>query len=226
MALLLQIESATAECSVALARDGKVLAWCAAEQSFDHAARITVLIRQCLDDAGLDMQDLEGVAVSRGPGSYTALRVGASAAKGFCYAVDLPLLPVDTLLSLAWAAREQFPGALYIPMIDARRMEVYAAVYDAELVTLREARPIVIEKDSFRDILSGEQAVVFSGDGAEKCKPVLSSGPAVWSDILCDARHLTGPAALAFESGQFASIVDYNPLYIKPPNITAPRKVL
>ncbi|MBK9338917.1 MAG: tRNA (adenosine(37)-N6)-threonylcarbamoyltransferase complex dimerization subunit type 1 TsaB [Lewinellaceae bacterium] len=180
MAKILLIETATEVCSAAIAVDGQVVALAEDLNQPNHAARLTLLIRECTQHAGIGLADLDAVAVSRGPGSYTSLRTGASVAKGICYALDKPLLAVDTLQALAaaslqkMAAQNSGESLLLAPMIDARRMEVWTALYDAHLCEVAPAQPLILENNLFyifcqtvRGNTSSDRCIV-SGNGVKK----------------------------------------------------------
>ena len=170
MSYILNIETATKNCSVALAKDGKtILCKEIAEEGYSHAERLHVFIEAIIKEAGITLQDLSAIAVSQGPGSYTGLRIGVSAAKGLCYALDIPLIAVDTLQALA--AQVTISSGLIIPMIDARRMEVYSAVFSPTLEKKREVLAQIIDDNSFED---RQEILYFIGDCAEKCKSVLT----------------------------------------------------
>jgi len=228
MALLLCIETATERCSIGLSLDGVLLALKNSEQPYSHTARITLLIDDCLKSAGQKMEAIDAVAVSSGPGSYTALRVGTAVAKGICFARDLPLLSVDTLQSLALASVRESDGPqnAYFPMIDARRMEVYAALFDREGRRKEDTRSIILTEDSLQPYFDVGDTLVFSGNGAHKAKQVVRTSKAVFRPIICDAEHLIPLAHEAFQQGNFEDLAYYAPLYLKPPNITKPRKRL
>ncbi len=171
MSYILNIETATKNCSVALAKDGKTI-FCKeiAEEGYSHAERLHVFIEEIVKEAGIMLNDLSAIAVSQGPGSYTGLRIGVSAAIGFCYALDIPLIAVDTLQSLA--AQVSISSGLIIPMIDARRMEVYSAIFSPTLEKKREVLAQIIDENSFEDL---QETVYFVGDCAEKCQSVLTT---------------------------------------------------
>lgn len=249
MAKILLIETATEVCGAAIAVDGKVLALHETPNSTDHSARLTLQIEACARDSGFSLRDLDAVAVSRGPGSYTSLRVGASVAKGICYALGKPLVAIDTLQALACASRADFCLAepdflsephVFAPMIDARRMEVCMAIYDAEL---REAVPyfskILIDKmfkhgsllldesaAPFRCLAEGARTI-FSGNGSEKAKTVLDEPRSGWSKIQrCSAAHLAELAEISFQMADFQSVAYFEPVYFKPPNIVPPKGIV
>lgn len=225
MALLLHIETATDICSICISQNEEILALQEITQFSDHASRITLLLETCLQQAKISLKDLDAVAVSQGPGSYTALRIGISTAKGVCYALDKPLIAVDTLQALALATFQlEQKDALYCPMIDARRMEVYGAIFDKNNQLFQEAAALKIEADTFESYFRNGQHLVFSGDGAEKCKPILNSEFAHFNPLVCSAKHLIPLALQAFHRQQFADLAYFEPFYLKPPNITTPRK--
>lgn len=228
MSVILNIETATDVCSVGIGKDGQLSCRQATEKPYQHASQITILIDRCLRDAGLSLPAIEAVAVSRGPGSYTSLRVGTSAAKGICYALRKPLIAVDTLESLARASAKTGDDAncLYCPMIDARRMEVYAALYDASFRLVQEPQALVIDEHSFSNYFKEGRTVIFSGNGAPKCRSVLTHSRAHFREVTCDAAHLATLAQEAFDNRKFEDIAYYAPFYLKPPNITRPKKVL
>ena len=175
MADILNIETSTSVCSVCLATDGEVVAIRESHERNSHAENITLFCEQVVREAGLSFEDLDAVAVSKGPGSYTGLRIGVSTAKGYCYALNIPLIAIGTLTSLAngMLTRSGDAGeALYVPLLDARRMEVYSAVFDASLREVREIRADIIDEHAFQDFLE-KGPVYFAGDGAPKCKPLL-----------------------------------------------------
>ena len=224
MSLILHIETATDICSIGLSRGSRLLSIKNAEAGYQHAAQITLLIQRCLEEAGVGIEELDALSLSSGPGSYTSLRVGAAAAKGICYSLDKPLIVVDTLQSLALASlKQEREEALYYPMIDARRMEVYTAGFDSMNEQVEAPRAIIIEEGTFLEQLQAGHRIVLSGNGAEKCRPVLSGPNIFYSAVFCSAAHLLPLALIAYEQGQFADVAYYSPFYLKPPNITKPR---
>ena len=228
MAVILNIETATERCSVAIGKDGNLLVEKTSEEQYSHAAKLTLLIEQCLSSVKLELADLDAVAVSSGPGSYTGLRIGSSTAKGICYALDKPLIAISTLHSLAWASilKEAKAPAVYIPMIDARRMEVYAEGYDESCSTTFSSRPVVVDENSFSDILESGRSIVLSGNGSDKCKEVLKHPQIKYQEIYCSASHLIPLAEKAFQQGQLADLAYFAPSYLKKPNITTPKNIL
>lgn len=232
MALILNIESATAWCSVAIGQDGATLQTASAPGTFDHSAQITLLIQQVCQVAGIELNDLDAVAVSHGPGSYTSLRVGMSTAKGICYALDKPLIGISTLLAQAQGAILELPSErfanqpLIIPMIDARRMEVYTNVFDLELVAKGIDEAKIIEESSYQNFFQLRQNIIFTGDGCEKCRSVLENEYTFFYPSQAKATYLVPLAEQAFQNKQFLDIAYAAPFYLKAPNITTPKKLL
>jgi tRNA threonylcarbamoyladenosine biosynthesis protein TsaB len=227
MALILLLETATDICSVGLGEDGRIVCREETKEPYAHTSELTLLIGECMKQSRRRLSDLDAVAVSSGPGPYTALRVGASAAKGICFALNKPLIAVDTLAALARASgRAQDAGVFYCPMIDARRMEVYTAVFDEQFNTVAQPHATIVDERAFEEHFSTGRTLIFSGNGAAKCKSVLTARGAVFRDVVCSADHLAIPAEQAFGAGDFADLAYFTPLYLKPPNITAPKKML
>lgn len=221
MSLILQIETSTTSCSVALARDGKVLSSKTINQRNIHAEVITVFIGEIMVDNEVAFNKLDAVAVSSGPGSYTGLRIGVSTAKGLCFSLDKPLIAVETLqaMSAGYLSRFKTSGGnnfLLCPMIDARRMEVYTALFDRNLKQVLPTSAEIITAESFREKLDQHQ-IIFFGDGAAKCEAVLGDHPnAVFStDFINDAADLTELAAAKFESQVFEDVAYFEPFYLK-----------
>ncbi|MGY0407409.1 MAG: tRNA (adenosine(37)-N6)-threonylcarbamoyltransferase complex dimerization subunit type 1 TsaB, partial [Polaribacter sp.] len=170
MAIILNIETATKNCSVNIAKNGVILAIKELNNgNYSHAEVLHPFIVAILKEAGIASKKIDAVAVSKGPGSYTGLRIGVSAAKGLCFAFDKPLISIETLTSLAHSI--SVDKGLLVPMLDARRMEVYAAIYNANYEQIREIKAEIINKDSFANYLDSN-LIYFLGDGAEKCKEI------------------------------------------------------
>lgn len=228
MALILCMETATERCSIAVAKDGIALAETHSSADFDHSAQLTLLIEACLSQCKYKLSDLDAIAVSIGPGSYTSLRVGLSTAKGLCYGLDLPLLPIDSLSIIAAGAiqeQQRTAETLYVPMIDARRMEVYSAVYHASGEVLEKPKALILTADAFSDYLNQGFAMVFAGNGAPKFSPLLTSALAHFSAVGSEAVHMSLLAEKLFQQQAFADIAYLEPFYLKPPNITIPKKM-
>ncbi|WP_129713653.1 tRNA (adenosine(37)-N6)-threonylcarbamoyltransferase complex dimerization subunit type 1 TsaB [Pedobacter sp. SYP-B3415] len=226
---LLQIETATKVCSVAISTDGETRYVLEEEGQNLHASRLTPLIDEAMKAAGVTFSELDAVAVSKGPGSYTGLRIGVSTAKGLCYALDKPLIAVETLEMMAAGYAEQDAGAqgfLICPMIDARRMEVYTGLFDASGRRLSETSAEVIDEESFAAVLA-EQPVIFLGDGAEKCRAVLTQPNARFDTRnFNSARHMSKPAFAAWQSKSFEDVAYFEPFYLKDFVVTPSKKKL
>ncbi|MBX9887819.1 MAG: tRNA (adenosine(37)-N6)-threonylcarbamoyltransferase complex dimerization subunit type 1 TsaB [Flavobacteriaceae bacterium] len=222
MNYILNIETATKNCSVSIAKDGKTIV-CneIAEEGYSHAERLHVFIEQSLKEAAISYSDLVAVAVSQGPGSYTGLRIGVSAAKGLCYALGIPLIAVDTLKVLA--AQATITSGLLVPMLDARRMEVYSAIFTPNLYNRREVQAEVITEDSFKDF---QEDLYFLGDCAEKCKLTLSKDNFIFlGDIKYPSANQM--SLLSYEKFKISDTVDvayFEPYYLKDFMITTAKK--
>jgi tRNA threonylcarbamoyladenosine biosynthesis protein TsaB len=225
MPLLLLIETATEICSVAVSRDGTILKAASAAQDFEHSSQLTLLIQYCLSETGYPFTALDAIALSKGPGSYTSLRIGTSVAKGICYAMDIPLVAIDTLAAIAWATSQivQKTETWYCPMIDARRMEVYTAIFDTYGNQLTLTENLIVHEHSFENHFDKGQHICFSGNGAPKCHTVITSPFAIFQPLACDAKHLMILAENAFKEQQFEDIAYFEPFYGKAPNITTPK---
>ncbi len=227
---ILQIETATQVCSVALSANGETIAHIDVDEPNVHASRLTLLVDELLRKAGLEFGSLSAVAVSKGPGSYTGLRIGVSTAKGFCYAADLPLIGIDTLAGMA-AGFTAADGGVALsntrlcPMIDARRMEVYTAVFGDKLLQVSPPRALVIDAHSFDDVESGHQIVLF-GSGADKLASLFAGHERVEvvAGFKNSAAHLSELAYRAFLKGAYADVAYFEPYYLKDFVVTTPKK--
>lgn len=223
MHYILNIETATKNCSVALAKDGQtILCNEIAEEGYSHAEQLHVLIEKTLLEAGICFQDLKAVAVSQGPGSYTGLRIGVSAAKGLCFTLDIPLIAVDTLQVLA--SQVKVTEGLIVPMLDARRMEVYSAIFNSKLEKRREVRAEIITENSF-DTISG--MVYFVGDCADKCKAVLTKPNFIFLEEIKypSAKEMSVLSFFKFQNNEFEDVAYFEPYYLKDFMITTSKKV-
>jgi tRNA threonylcarbamoyladenosine biosynthesis protein TsaB len=219
---ILNIETATKNCSVALAKEGKtILCKEIAEEGYSHAERLHVFIEEIISEAGIGLKDLAAIAVSQGPGSYTGLRIGVSAAKGMCYALDIPLIAVDTLQALASRVIES--SGLIVPMIDARRMEVYSAVFSSTLEKKREILAEIITENSFGDI---QETVYFVGDCNEKCKTVLTKDNFVFLDEIKfpSANEMSALSYAKYKISDTVDVAYFEPYYLKDFLITTSKK--
>ncbi len=226
MALILNIESATDICSVCLSRGESVLALVENHDGNVHSEQMTLLIARCMEEAGLQLEDLDAVAVSSGPGSYTSLRVGSSVAKGICYALDKPLIAINTLQSIALASfeKENIGPGVYVPMIDARRMEVYMAMFDQNNKKLTNIEAKILDENTVNDWAAQKGPFIISGSGMEKSKTVLKSPNISFSLVLCSATHMVKLAYSAYQNKDFTDLAYFSPTYFKAPNITVSKK--
>ena len=215
MPLILSLETATTNCSVALASDGKVIAARSINSGYSHAEKINVFIQEVIDQAGFSLKDLNAIAVSSGPGSYTGLRIGVSTAKGLCYALDLPLIAINTLDAMA-NGMNAGSNDLLVPMIDARRMEVYSAVYDQQKNRLSEPQAIVVDENyysTFRD----KQKLLLGGDGADKCRELFKTdqGMEIQEGFMPQAEFMAGLSEQKFKNSEFENVALFEPFYLK-----------
>lgn len=225
MAFILCIETATEVCSVALFNKNELLVLNEINEGNMHASALTGLIEKTLKEAGLTLNQLDAICVSKGPGSYTGLRVGVSTAKGLCFGLNIPLLAVNTLQSMAGVYMHQNPNnaQAICAMIDARRMEVYAAIYNSNLEEINPTQAIVIEEYSFEEQLNQGQ-IIFIGNGAAKCKSTITHANAVFvEEITCSALGLGKPAYQMFLENKFEDTAYFEPFYLKDFVATIPK---
>lgn len=237
MALILNIETATTVCSVSLAKDGKLLSIKEQNGDYSHAENLTLFIEDVCKQANVSLPQVDAIAVSKGPGSYTGLRIGVSTAKGLCYSLDKPLIAVDTLRYMALAVsfrdvtlsvspRAESKGegntdenrktSLFCPMLDARRMEVYCAIYNSEGNVIKETTAEIIDENSFSTFLS-EHTIYFFGDGSAKCKETFSKNPnAIFiDDVVPSAKDMIALSEKAYNEMRFEDIAYFEPFYLK-----------
>ena len=214
MAIILNIETATKNCSVSIAYKGEVLVLKELNDlNYSHAEKLHPFINAALKEANLTIKEIDAVAVSKGPGSYTGLRIGVSAAKGICFAIDKPLISIETLTSLSTAI--SVDDGVVVPMLDARRMEVYAAVFSAKNKVVREIKAEIIDEHSFSDYLE-KGNVYFLGDGAQKCQPILTHENAVFiADKFPSAKEMATLSFDKFLKKQFEDVAYFEPFYLK-----------
>lgn len=213
MAYILNLETATKNCSVAVANNGQVLAFRdMAEQGYLHAEKLHVFIEEVLKEANLQFKDLNAIAVGQGPGSYTGLRIGVSAAKGLAFALGIPLVAVDTLAVLA--AQAGVTSGLIVPVIDARRMEVYSAIFNSNLQKIREVEAEIITETSFEHL---EGTVYFVGDCLDKCKTVLTQSNFVFLDdvIYPSAKEMAVLSEDKYKKNDIVDVAYFEPFYLK-----------
>ena len=221
------IDTSTALCSTALAEDGVIVATRSCER--EHSAHTAPFVKEMLDERGLSVRDCSAVGVSMGPGSFTGLRVGVSTAKGLCFGADLPLIAVGSLDTLVWQARDR--GLLpegcvaVIPMIDARRMEVYTAIYSPESKQLTPIQPQIVETGSY-DAWLEKGPILFIGDGAEKCRGTLAHPNAYFVSCHPEAASMLHPVQQAWTERRFEDVAYFEPFYLKDFVATVSRKKL
>ena len=226
MAFILGIETATEVCSVALFSNQNLLALREWKEGNKHANELTTLISEVVKEASISLNQLDAICVSMGPGSYTGLRVGVSTAKGLCYTLNKPLIAVNTLESMAQVFVSNNPNynGLVCPMIDARRMEVYTALFNNNGEPVRETEAKIIDETSFaQDLQLGN--IAFIGNGAEKCREVIEHSNAQFhGDLRCSAVGLGKLAGEKFNAKQFEDVAYFEPFYLKDFVGTTPKK--
>ncbi|MGE0561609.1 MAG: tRNA (adenosine(37)-N6)-threonylcarbamoyltransferase complex dimerization subunit type 1 TsaB [Flavobacteriales bacterium] len=227
MSLILGIETATKMCSVAISRNGVLLAMKEVGGEYSHSENLNHFIELVCKEAKIQLNEIDAVAVSKGPGSYTGLRIGVSSAKGLCYGLEKPLIAVDTLKVLTLPvinSNSLEEETLFCPMIDARRMEVYTALYNSKLEMVESISAKIIDEYSFADILE-KQKTVFFGDGAEKCKALLSEykNAVFINDIEPSAKYVNQLALEKLNKQQFEDVAYFEPYYLKEFLATMPK---
>lgn len=228
MALILGIETSTKICSVALSNEAGVIAIQEEGGEYSHAEKLNGFITDVLKNAGVNKNQIDAIAVSKGPGSYTGLRIGVSTAKGLCYALNKPLISVDTLQAMALKASREIPNMdYYCPMIDARRMEVYTAIYGADNTTIEVVSARIIEASAFEEYLEDKKLVYF-GDGAAKCEVVLGQNSnAIYHDGgFPSAEAINALAFKKYQSNSFEDVAYFEPYYLKDFVATTAKKLL
>lgn len=222
MALILCIETGTDICSVGLARDGELISLRESVEGRDHAKQVGVFVDELLHETGVDPDELDAVAVGKGPGSYTGLRIGVSFAKGLCYGLGIPLIAVGSLDALVEVAREDFEAgildveqwdkALLCPMVDARRMEVYTQMFTSSGEPMSDVAAEIITAESFAKERAENQLVIF-GNGASKCCEYMPD--ARYVNITPSARGLVRLAERRLQAGEVEDIAYFEPFYLK-----------
>lgn len=228
MERIILIETSTALCSTALIENGEITAY-KENEGREHSSLTAVFIKDMLEEHGIGVKDCDAVCVSMGPGSYTGLRVGVSTAKGLCFGAGIPLLAIgslDILTAQSSDYKSVTGGYKYIvPMIDARRMEVYTSVFNQDLKQITETVSMIVEENSFADILA-EGPVLFIGDGADKCRSVLKSGNAYFKQCYPKASAMKNPALKEYRAGNFKDVAYFEPFYLKEFVTTISKKKL
>jgi len=215
MALILGIETATKNCSVALFQNGIVIAEKEhISDGYTHAEQLTSFIEEIVKLTNITLKDIDAVALSKGPGSYTGLRIGTSTAKGLCYALEIPLIAISTLKAMAFGMAKNEKTAIYCPMIDARRMEVFSALFDENNKEIRSVQADVVDEQTYTKFLVNE--VLFFGDGALKCKEIINHKNAKFIEgIYPSAKNLGILANAKFENKDFEDVAYFDPYYLK-----------
>jgi tRNA threonylcarbamoyladenosine biosynthesis protein TsaB len=217
---ILCIETSTTVCSVCVTADDKVLAHKEINNGFSHAENLHLFIEDVLKEAQLSIKQINAIAVSKGPGSYTGLRIGVSAAKGLCYALQIPLISIDTLQSMAYEVNSKFKiqnsEILYCPMLDARRMEVYCAVYDKNLEAVLAVNALVLDEKSI-EVFNLTKPIYFFGDGMPKAKELLQNIKNAFfiEKIFPSAESMATLAFTKFSQKQFEDVAYFEPFYLK-----------
>ncbi|GGK36059.1 MULTISPECIES: tRNA (adenosine(37)-N6)-threonylcarbamoyltransferase complex dimerization subunit type 1 TsaB [Flavobacteriaceae] len=224
MAYLLNIETATKNCSVSLAKDGKTVALKELNDGgYSHAEKLHEFIKTVLVDTNISISDLDAIAVSKGPGSYTGLRIGVSAAKGLCFALNVPLISVNTMQSLAQSVT--FKNSYVIPLLDARRMEVYSAVYKNNN-SIRNVQAEIIDETSFNEYLD-KNTVYFLGDGAQKCKALITHKNAIFIDgKFPSANEMSILSYQKYKKNDIEDVAYFEPFYLKDFVVTTAKKLI
>lgn len=222
MTYILNLETATKNCSVSISQNGKtILCKEMAEAGYSHAEKLHVFIEESLKESKLSFNDLSAIAVSQGPGSYTGLRIGVSAAKGLCFALNLPLISVDTLQVLA--SQLSITEGVIIPMIDARRMEVYSTIFTSKGDKIREVQAEILTENSFKGI---SETIHFVGDCAEKAKTVLTNANFIFHEeiIYPSANEMGVLSYQKFQQNEFEDVAYFEPYYLKDFMVTVAKK--
>ena len=231
MAVILNIDTTTNVCSAALTAEGMILCHAEDFEGRNHAALLSGFVKKCLDFARERELKLDAVAVSMGPGSYTGLRIGLSEAKGLAYANDIPLIGINTLELLAtrvmFSTDDINPQAVFVSMIDARRMEVFTAAYDFGLNVLLEPGPLILDENSYGELLATGRPVLFFGDGSDKAKSVIGAPNAVFvPDVVPLAVDMVALAERDYSRRRFIDLAYSTPLYLKDFQATKPKPLV
>jgi len=229
--MIICLETATNLCSVALCNNAGAVSLRESNDSKSHASMLTLFINEIFKERGITAHDLEAIAVSKGPGSYTGLRIGTSVAKGIAYAASIPLIGIETTLSMFYGLSENVnneqivdKNTLFCPMLDARRMEVYYAIYDLKGKTIKNVSAEIIDEDSFKTIPELHR-LIFFGDGAAKCKDIIKRTNIYFADeYRISASHMHIPVYQAYKDHKFEDVAYFEPFYLKDFITTKPRK--
>ncbi|WP_435413276.1 tRNA (adenosine(37)-N6)-threonylcarbamoyltransferase complex dimerization subunit type 1 TsaB [Psychroserpens mesophilus] len=214
MAIILSLETSTTNCSVSLSNEGETLVLKEDNNAnYSHAESLHIFINDVLKSAKLSLKDLDAIAVSKGPGSYTGLRIGVSAAKGLCYALNIPLISVSTLKALA--CQVNVSDGIIVPMLDARRLEVYSAIYDASFNEIRNVEAQILDENSFLEYL-GKETVYFIGNGVEKTKRLIANPNAYFiEDKFPSSNEMSSLAFEKYKKSDIEDVAYFEPFYLK-----------
>jgi len=216
--MILNIDTTTNICSVALSNDGVIIDVIETDKEMSHSSMLSVFIEDILKKNSLKPQDLSAIAVSGGPGSYTGLRIGTSTAKGLCFGLEIPLIAVSTLESMAYSTIKEFgiKKALVLPMIDARRMEVYTLAMDCECNIVKDVYSLVVEQNSFEDLLEKYDEIYICGNGADKCKTIINDARVKYiENRITSAKSMVELSYKRFINNQYEDLAYYEPFYLK-----------
>ncbi|MFA6924989.1 MAG: tRNA (adenosine(37)-N6)-threonylcarbamoyltransferase complex dimerization subunit type 1 TsaB [Bacteroidales bacterium] len=229
MPLILNIETATNICSVALSEKENIISFRETSIENSHSSLLTVFIEEIFKEAKLKLSDIDAVSISKGPGSFTGLRIGVSTAKGLCYALEKPLLSVNTLKAMTFGIikNNKDKNALYCPMLDARRMEVYTALFNSNLEEVEPTNAKIIDEKSFSDILL-KTKILFFGSGANKCKDFYkdTKNAVFIHDFNASAKYMAGLSYQKFLKKEFENVAYFEPYYLKDFFATTPKDKL
>jgi len=234
MALILNIETSTQVCSVSVSENGQIKGFKEINDEKSHAKYLTVFIDELIKELNISLHDIDAVAVSKGPGSYTGLRIGVSTAKGLCYAKDIPLISINTLQSMAFGLIQKvtqedltipnFNQSILAPMIDARRMEVYSAFFDSEGEFLRDVKAEIIDQNSYKDVLKSKQ-MIFFGNGSGKITETIQARNTIFlPDFCASAIDMSQLSERFYTQGKFEDVAYFEPFYLKDFVATTPKK--
>lgn len=222
MVYILNIETATKKCSVSISKNGELASHCElANEQFNHAEKLHLFIEQCTKDAAITLQDLNAVAVSKGPGSYTGLRIGVSSAKGLCYALEIPLIAINTLDILA--RQISISNGYIVPMIDARRMEVFTKIIHPNYTTHTPTHSLIIDQHSFTNI---NEELHLIGDGANKCREILNDSKFIYHphNVFPSSEQMCHTAYHKYLNEEWENLAYFEPFYLKDFMLNTPHK--
>jgi tRNA threonylcarbamoyladenosine biosynthesis protein TsaB len=228
---ILNIESSTTMCSVSIAIDGASQVFRSINEGYSHAEKLAVFVDEAIKESGIQLNQLDAIAISKGPGSYTGLRIGVSSAKGLAYSLGKPLIAVQTLqiMCLHPEVKRQinlYKDLVLCPMLDARRMEVYTAVYDIGLKEMIEVQPMILDELSFHDLLS-QEGVLFFGSGSSKFKDILKNDSAYFVEgVWPQASEMAMLSQMKYDQNEFEDLAYFEPFYLKEFQGTTPKKLL